>query len=254
MIISLSDKLYVSTIADDAAELAREHGFGMEIAEFCTASNMDAMFEQSDALVRGKIRGVERLIFHSPFNELCPAAIDPLIVDIAKKRYAQAYELMCGYGINRMIVHSGFVPTIYFEEWFFEKSVDFWIEFLADKPEGFRLYLENVLESSPEMLVDIVGAVNDKRFQLCFDIGHAAILESDIPITGWAEQMLPFLGHVHLHNNWGKRDTHNALGDGTIDVATVIRVLAEAAPDMTFTIETSDGAASVEWLRTNGFL
>jgi len=254
MIMSLSGKLYISTIADDAAELARKHGLGIEIAEYCTALNMDTGFSRSDARVRNEMRGVERFIFHAPFNELCPAAIDPLIVEIAKKRYAQAYGLMRGYGINKLIVHSGFVPMIYFEDWFIEKSVDFWREFLADKPDGFRLYLENVLESAPRVLADIAAAINDERFQLCLDIGHSAILESDIPITDWAKQMLPFLGHVHLHNNCGKRDTHNALGDGIIDVAAVIRAIMDSAPDVTFTIETSDGMSSIEWLKANVFL
>ena len=254
MVNNFSDKLYLSTIADDAAELARKYGLGIELAEFCTALNMDTEFPQNDARVRNEMQGVERFIFHAPFNELCPSAIDPLIVGVAKKRYAQAYDLICGYGINKMIVHSGFVPMIYFEEWFVEKSIGFWKEFLADKPDGLRLYLENVLENSPGMLIDIVAAVNDERLRLCLDIGHVALIESDIPITEWAAQMLPFLGHIHLHNNCGIRDTHNALGDGTIDVAAVLRMIADSSPDVTFTIETSDATSSVEWLKTNGFL
>jgi len=252
--LCLSDKIYISTIADDADSLAREYGFGLEIAEFCTALNMDESFEKYDAQVRDRIRSVERLIFHAPFNELCPAAIDPLIVDVAKMRYAQAYDLMRGYGVNRMVVHSGFVPMIYFEEWFVEKSVSFWRDFLTDKPEGLRVYIENVLERSPEMLCDIVSAVNDERLGLCLDIGHASHVKSDITINEWAEHMLPFLGHVHLHNNYGERDTHNAPGDGIVDVAALIRLVAQAAPDVTFTVETIDGRSSVKWLESIGFL
>ena len=215
---------------------------------------MDAGFEEHDARVRNEMQGAGRFIFHAPFNELCPAAIDPLIVEVAKKRYAQAYSLMQGYGIDSMIAHSGFVPTIYFEEWFKEKSVKFWQEFLSDKPGSFRVYLENVLESSPGMLCDIANAVGDERFRLCLDIGHAALMGPDIQVSEWALRMQPFLGHVHLHNNFGSRDTHNALGDGSIDVAAAIRAIAEAAPDVTFTIEASDGASSVEWLKSNGLL
>jgi len=227
---------------------------GIEIAEFCTALNMDVGFVQSDERVRSYMKGVNRFIFHAPFNELYPSAIDPLIVEVANKRYAQAYGLMCGYGINRMIVHAGFVPMIYFESWFKEKSIKFWRDFLQDKPDGFKVYLENVLEGSPDMLCDIAAAVGDERFRLCLDIGHSALLGTGLTIAEWAERMLPFLGHVHLHNNFGKRDTHNALGDGVIDVAAAIRVIAESAPDVTFTIEASDAAASIEWLESNGFL
>jgi len=39
------DQLFLSTIAPDAAEEARRHGLGLEIAEYCTAWNMDEQFE-----------------------------------------------------------------------------------------------------------------------------------------------------------------------------------------------------------------
>jgi len=252
--IDTAEKLYISTIADDAAELARKFGLGLEIADFCTALNMDTDFDERDTQIRCKINGVGRLILHAPFNELYPSAIDPLIVEVAKKRYAQAYGLMHGYGIGRMVAHSGFLPLIYFEEWFVDKSIKFWREFLSDKPDGFRLYLENVLESSPEMLCRIAADVDDERFRLCLDTGHAVYTGCDTPINEWVERMLPFLGHVHLHSNDGKRDSHNAPGDGIIDAAAVISRITEAAPDVTFAIEARDGKTSVEWLISNGFL
>ena len=34
------DQLFLSTIAPDAAEEARRHGLGLEIAEYCTAWNI----------------------------------------------------------------------------------------------------------------------------------------------------------------------------------------------------------------------
>ena len=38
------DSVYLSTIAPDAPKVAREYGFGLEIAEYCTAWNMDEKF------------------------------------------------------------------------------------------------------------------------------------------------------------------------------------------------------------------
>jgi len=247
--------IYISTIATDAEDVAREYGFGLEIAEFCTAFNMDEDFATWDAQVRAKMQSAERFIFHAPFNELCPAAIDPMIVKVAERRYEQAYKLMCGYGINTMVVHSGFIPMVYYEDWFVSRSIEFWKRFLSDKPGDFRLYLENVLEDSPKMLCEIVAGVDDPRFRLCLDIGHAAIVGRETPLTEWAERMLPLLGHVHLHNNYAERDNHNALGDGSIDIAPLLRMITEMAPAVTFTIETAiSGKPSADWLRTNGFL
>ncbi|MDR0935521.1 MAG: sugar phosphate isomerase/epimerase [Oscillospiraceae bacterium] len=251
---NFSRRLYFSTIANDAAEIARENGAGIEIAEFCTAFNMDTEFEIWDDKVRKEMRGIEKFTFHAPFNELCPGAIDPLIVEVARRRYEQAYKLMSGYGISKMIVHSGFVPQMYFENWFTEHSVKFWKEFLADKSADFELCLENTLENSPEMLCNIVKNVNDKRFKLCLDVGHAAVSGAKFPLSNWIERFAPLLSHVHLHNNFGEKDTHNALCDGKIDVAFAIRRVAELAPTATFTIETSEIRASVDWLKSEGLL
>ena len=248
------DRLHISTIADDAAEVAREYGLGLEITEFCTAFNMDQDFETWDNQVREKIRGMKNFMFHAPFNELCPAAIDPLIAEVAKKRYAQAHQLMRGYGIADMVVHSGFIPMVYHAGWFAEKSVDFWSAFLADKPDDFRLYLENVMEPSPDMLLEIVRGVNDSRFRICLDIGHAAIVGKSLSLAEWVGWFLPFIGHIHLHNNYAAQDTHSALGDGAIDLAPLIRMVVDVVPEATFTIETAGCArSSVEWLLGNGF-
>ena len=197
------ERLYLSTIADDAPETAAAYGLGLELAEFCTASNMDADFERTDALARAKMKRAGRAMLHAPFNELCPSAIDPLVLDVAKKRYAQAYELARGYGMRRMVVHSGFVPLIYFPEYFTGRAVDFWREYLKKLPADFTLVMENVLEDAPDMLIDIVRGVGDPRFKLCLDIGHANITKKGLAIEDWTRAVLPYLGHSHLHNNFG---------------------------------------------------
>ena len=169
------DRLFLSTIADDAPETARAFGVGLELAEYCMASNMDVDFDATDVAVRTKIEGLQSVMLHAPFNELCPSAIDPIILDVAKKRYAQAYELARYYGIRRMVVHSGFIPLVYFPGYFTERSVQFWRDYLKTLPGDFTIMLENVLEDSPDMLIDIVKGVGDPRFRLCLDIGHANI-------------------------------------------------------------------------------
>ena len=253
-IIDISGCTYISTSADGAAELAREYGFGLEIAEFCTAYNMDIDFEKWDDRVKSQMNGLDRFVLHAPFNELCPAAIDPLVAGVTKKRYAQTYELMNSYDISTMIVHSGFLPVLYDEGWFAEKSIVFWKEFLQDKPDSFKLRLENVFERTPGMLCEIVKEVDDERFLLCLDIGHAAIGNADISVFEWMNHMLPFIGHIHLHNNGGKFDDHDALGEGIIDVAAIIHEAVKSIPEITFTMEPRIGKQSVDWLAVNGFL
>jgi sugar phosphate isomerase/epimerase len=252
---SLTDRLFLSTVSADAASVAAVYKLGLELAEFCTASNMDAEFAEWDAVARGKMKSAGRFILHAAFNELCPAAIDPLVLEIAKKRYKQAYELARSYGISRLVVHSGYVPFVYFKEYFVDRSVAFWREFLADKPDDLTLVLENVLEDEPLMLLDVAKGVDDRRLRLCLDLGHANITKKDITIEDWVKAALPFLGHAHLHNNRGWPDSHQPLYDGEMDMEKILDLISSGAPDATLTLEIRDSCrSSVEWLHKKGYL
>ena len=52
------DKVYVSTISTDAVRVAQEYGLGLEIAEYCTAWNMDEKFPGVDGVVKKKLDGI----------------------------------------------------------------------------------------------------------------------------------------------------------------------------------------------------
>ena len=127
-------QLYISTVAAGCDESARRHGLGLEIAEYCTAANLDSPTLGVAAAAARHRRAAERFVFHAPFNELCPAAIDPLAVELTRKRYRQALAAAKDWGCSLVVLHTGFIPTVYFPEWFVEKSVAFWTEFLSEVP------------------------------------------------------------------------------------------------------------------------
>ena len=128
------EQLYISTIASDDAETAGQYGLGLEIAEFCTAWQIDNEFTGTDAAVRQKLRGIPRRLLHGPFNELFPCAIDPKARELAKERYRQALSLTRDYGCTKLILHGGFHPKLYYPCWYVEQSTLFWREFLAEDP------------------------------------------------------------------------------------------------------------------------
>jgi sugar phosphate isomerase/epimerase len=250
----INDRLYISTIASDGCVLAETYGLGLEIAEFCTASNMDMDFAYFDVIVRNKMQSADKLIFHAPFNELYPAAIDPLAVDLARRRYRQALDLAQRYNITRMVVHSGYIPVIYHEIWMMERSIAFWKAYLAACPTGMDILLENVMEDSPELLIDIVRGVDDPRFRLCLDIGHAHMSTSRMSILDWIDRDAPYLSHVHIHNNNGSADLHAPLGEGTAPIAQILSKIIRLCPQASFTIENLTAGPSIIWLAERGFL
>ena len=244
------ERLFLSTIADDAVQTAREFGLGVELAQFCLAENMDKTPPDVQASLDAALE-VPRRVLHAPFAELCPAAIDPLVREIAKQRFLQAAALAKRYGAEKMVVHSGFIPLVYYPEWFAPQSAAFWREFLNDV-DGLTLCVENVMETSPDALRQIAEQVNDPRLRICFDVGHAFCQSGEL--APWLDALAPYSSHVHLHNNHGSFDEHLGLPDGTLDMAAVIRQLEALAPQATYTLEVRSARASVEWLLKEGLL
>ncbi len=249
----LTDRLYISTIADDCDALARAYGIGLEIADFCTAANMDR-FAQTGPAVRAKMQGVRRFSFHMPFNELSPAAIDPLVRDLTRRRYEQALSLATTWGIKRLIVHTGFIPIIYYPQWYLNQATAFWRDFLADKPADILICMENVMEDAPDMICELVERVADPRLRICLDVGHANTRVSNVPWREWIDATQPYLAHLHIHNNDGDNDLHDSLDAGVLPMRELLRVSIDACPEARFTIETAHAQGSMLWLEEEGFL
>ena len=287
------EKLLVSTVAGDATETAVAFGFGLEIAEYCTAYNLDVHRAKTDAQVLSEIKTVSAAggtgravrpgaeargegaeknaagegkkqvaarvvapagwVFHAPFNELFPCAIDPEAAALARRRYEEAAACALSYGISGMVVHAGYLKHVYYKEWFIEQSAAFWRDFLRDKPASFRLYAENVFEDDPALLPALADAVGDARFRLCLDIGHANCV-SQAGVLAFLEQAGGRIGHFHLHDNPGDGDRHGSLGEGNIPLAALLTRAAALCPDASYTLEALTARPSAEWLCKNGFL
>ena len=246
------ETIYLSTISPDAPCVAREHSFGLELAEFCTAWNMDEKFTHVDSVVKKKLEGIPRSLLHAPYNELFPCAIDKKARALAAERYRQATDLATRYGSRKVIIHGGYNPRIYFPVWYVKQSVLFWQDFLRGNP-GVEIVLENVLEDDPRWLLDIVAGVDDPRLRLCLDIGHVNAYSS-VPLTDWLVLWAPYLSHLHIHNNDGSRDAHNALNEGTIPIKELLLQAQHLCPDATYTLELMNDAPSVVWLQENDLI
>ena len=240
------EALLISTVAGDAAPVARQYGLGLELAEFCTAYNLDDAFAETDRAVREKTAGLACRVLHGPFNELFPCAIDPRARELAAFRYRQAMVLAESYGAEKIVIHGGYSPRLYYPCWYREESIAFWKSFLAEAP-GLPIALENVMEEEPEMLLDIIRGVDDPRLRLCLDVGHVNVY-SHVPADIWLERCAPFISHFHIHNNDGRQDTHSALNRGSIDMRAFLSRAETLCPGATFTLELTETEPSLRIL------
>lgn len=247
------EQLYLSTIDEKAHLLAKAHGLGLEIAEFCTPWYLDTQRDYADRLLREKLTSADRFVLHAPFSELFPCAIDPKVRAVAAERYRQVIDAAKSCGAAKVVVHAGYNPYIYFPVWYTEQSVTFWREFAREIPADMVFCLENVLEEEPEMLAEIVRQVDDPRVRLCLDSGHVNAY-AKAPIDRWLTACAGLIGHFHLHNNDGSRDSHSQLFQGSLPMEELLGTIGADFADATVTLELMDAAPSVRWLLEQGAL
>ncbi len=258
---NLSNRLYIATICGRWQEIADEYGVGIELDFYCQAKNMDGdRGAKVKAIVHKILQKYHVGVMHAPFNELFPAAIDPLARRLAMDRLNSAASLALEFGVKKMVVHSGYVPFTYFKAWQVDSSIRFWHEFMADKPHDFEIAIENVLDDEPSMLVEIAKGINLHNVGLCLDVGHANIAQRVNPDTGvgqdgWLDAMAPYLKHLHIHNNDGTGDFHKDLGEGTLDIERLLDgVIDKCSHETTITVETLAGKESFKWLSDRGYI
>lgn len=258
----MNDRLFVATFSDNALEVAKDFGVGLEINHTCISENLDPsnrdnlLAEIRRDIAAAGISSPKKLFLHGPFTEIHPAAIDYRMRELAAERLNQAYEVCAALGINRMVVHTGWLPFVYFKEWQAEKGAEFWQRFLADKPSHFSIYVENVLDDEPYMLLDMMTRIEDPRIKLCIDVGHAhATTSKDITVEKWIEVLGEHIGHFHLHNNDGTGDSHSAFNLGAMDMHSILKAIETyCSSDVTMTVEAHDARSCLEWLKGVGYL
>lgn len=247
------ENLYLSTIDSNAHRLAYQHKLGLEIAEFCTAWNLDDQLSQTDQVVREKQTCSNRFVLHGPFSELFPCAIDLKVRAVAAQRYRQTIQAARRYGINKIVLHAGYNPYLYYPCWFTEKSIQFWQDFMAEVPDDMVICLENVLEEEPKMLADIVRSVNNPKLRMCLDVGHANVYSKNAPLE-WVNDCADLIAHFHIHNNSGAHDSHSALDCGTIPMVQLLEAIDISCPTASITLELEDSVSSLQWLAEKNFL
>lgn len=276
-------EIFLSTFSYQATKEIAEYGIGIEYNQFCISQWLDdEVIEDTLARMRKQAlrcgigiqdssesvkvidtgsrpqlkdpaeEGLDpdpaKAIIHGPFSEIAPAAFDHRFRELARDRLEQAAAGAKRLGLNRMVVHTGYIPIIFDPGWHVKESIGFWTDFLKDKDDDFQLYLENVMDETPDLLLDIIKGVDDPRMNICLDVGHVNVV-SDIKATEWIEKLGGYIHHFHLHNNDGKGDQHAPLTEGELNMEEIMRAIDACCPeDATLTIESRKCHESIGWL------
>jgi sugar phosphate isomerase/epimerase len=181
-----------------------------------------------------------RLAIHGPFLGLAYNYEDYLLRDAMKVRMDMTYAVAREFKPDTLILHTGFSEeTIKFnlEQLWLQETTEYWkTEIERYERLGITVVLENLLESTPDLMIKLVDNVSNPYLRLCFDIGHANIWSRILP-EQWVAAMDYRLHHVHLHDNNGLRDQHLPAGAGTIQFDPFFEALGALHENVTVSLE-----------------
>ncbi len=239
----------LTTLGEEAEAWATRRGLGLEYNGLVMLNPISP----------GDLEGIRALdcfprisSIHGPFFDLMPASADPEVRDLALRRLVNALKASLGLGLGRVVFHTGWMAKTYIDSAWLANSLAFWRELGERVPGSWEVFLENVYEEDPHLLIELLDSLGDSRIGACLDIGHVNA-SSPLPPQAWIKALGPRIRHVHLHNNYGKNDDHNGLLDGSLDYLPILEALEEHCPEANWNLELRNGhEASIDLVM--GFL
>ncbi len=186
---------------------------------------------------RLKERGLS-VTLHGPFLDLSPGSPDPDVRRLTRRRFEQTLGVAPLFRPRTVVCHAGYdwKRYGYIRDAWIEHSMDTWSWLNARlRDEGAALVLENVYERGPEEIRIFFETLGAEGLRFCMDVGHQTVF-GDARMEDWLRVLGPYLGEVHLHDNFGERDDHLGLGKGGIDFTPVLARLGAA--DASFPVVT----------------
>jgi len=158
-----------------------------------------------------------KITFHAPFLDLRPGALDEKIRQVTISRMREAFDLAPYFNPIKIVCHPSFDERYYVfgEELWLESSRKTWQELiLLAKELKTVIALENTYEQNPNMLRRLLDSLASESICFCFDTGHFNVFSSE-SLKIWLTTLGKYLGHLHLHDNFGQQDEHLPVGQGT---------------------------------------
>ncbi len=177
--------------------------------------------------------------FHAPFVDLRPGALDDKLRQASLDRIRQAVDLAPLFRPLKIVCHACFDERYYVDcdDLWLSQSEKTWRNIIDAASEAKAMVvLENVYEKDPVLLARLVDALGAQSVGLCFDTGHFNAF-AGISLDAWLADAGGLIRHLHLHDNFGKRDEHLPIGAGTFPFVRLFEYLQKAGIRPTLTLE-----------------
>ncbi|OKY77873.1 MAG: Sugar phosphate isomerase/epimerase [Candidatus Methanohalarchaeum thermophilum] len=170
------------------------------------------------------------LTVHAPFKGINLSSFNDKIWNRSIKKLEKNIEKAASLKAEHVTIHPGYTEEMsnYLpnEEWNRNFEAFKRLAKVAEENE-IMIGVENMPNMShlryktPEEIIGLINSIESENLSLSFDVGHAHT-------NGVVQEFLEHLdkvSHVHLHDNFGKKDQHLQIGRGDINFETVFSKL-----------------------------
>ncbi len=199
--------------------IAYKYGVGFEYNDFYVPDILDSKSKLDTLIdIYSKVEGLAYNTLHGAFLDVTVFSSDAEIRRISKLRMRQSLDAARSLGAKAVVFHTNFNPFISTREYYaavVTMTSDYLEELLRAYPD-ICIYMENMFEAGPEVLVDISKRLCQyENYGVCLDYAHASI--SSAPIEEWVERLHTYVRHLHINDNDLRHDLHLPIGEGKID-------------------------------------
>ena len=204
---------------EEHLQLCGDFGVALEINDFFEPGLLD----DKDGLIRVmeeyRNAGIpEGSTMHGVFFDISIASRDEKIRVLSEERMTGSMEIARALGLKAVIFHVNYNSMLEsegFDKVFVDKTVAF-LKQLLIKYEEIEIYVENMFEADPHILVAIARELSEyKNFGICFDWAHGVVFGGGV--KRWVQELSTYIRHIHINDNDLKSDLHWAVGQGSID-------------------------------------
>lgn len=225
---------------EESERLARELGLQFEYNDFIFPSFMDdeAAVEQRIADYRKLSHDFSKDTMHGAFFDVTVFSFDGRIREVSLLRMRQSMEVARKLGLRGVVFHGNHCPflhgELYDNNWI--KCTEETIRELAKDYPDIEIFMENMFDDTPEMLVRLAERLEDvENFGICLDYSHAQLASKDGKL--WFKALAKYIRHMHVNDHCFAGDVHMVPGTGMTDWEEFFHLKEKYAPEATVLCE-----------------
>lgn len=217
-------------------------------------------FPRAEVVAMSKLLEAEDIpvSVHGPLFDLNPGSQDKIIRDYTKFNFMRALNISAMLKAEIVVFHLGLNPLTlgeYRKTWFDISLKTFRAVVNHAKRLGITIAVENMFIDTPNLLRQVIEAIDSPHMQVCLDVGHVNVY-SKVPLKKWFDALGKYIVKIHINDNDAQNDLHLAFGEGNMDFEMVYRLLNQKniSPWMTLEMPADQLPNTLRFIKDNNLM